>query len=406
MPRTKGYRSLFSVIGISQGLLASCVIRFLGIDCGICFKPTGYYNIGMTKSASTAGKPKILTGDTPTGRLHLGHYVGSIENRLALQDSHDCFFIIANTHALTTRAEESLAVREDVLQITMDYLAAGIDPRKSTIFVQSEVPAIAELTWYFAMLLGYGRLMRNPTVKDEIVMKNLGDNYSFGFLMYPVGQVADILAFRPHAVPVGQDQVPHIEMTREIARRFNIVYSGVNPQAEDPEHGKKGVFPVPEVMVGRVARLTGTDGKQKMSKSLNNAIFLSDTAKQVQKKCNKIFTGRMSATDPGVIEGNPLWEYHDAFNHDKTEVSDMKERYRGGQVGDGDCKKRLAEVINTLLEPMREKRAQLEADPDSVMQVLYEGTARANTVAEETLWLAKQAMQFDFFPRGIGLKQR
>jgi len=353
-----------------------------------------------------AGRPRILTGDTPTGRLHLGHYVGSIENRLALQDTHDCFFIIANTHALTTRAQESGAVRDDVIQIAMDYLAAGIDPEKSTIFIQSEVPAIAELTWYFAMLLGYGRLMRNPTVKDEIIIKNLGDNYSFGFLMYPVGQVADILSFRAAAVPVGEDQVPHIEMTREVARRFNVTYCGVDPQADDSAHAAKGVFPVPEAMVGRVARLTGIDGKHKMSKSLGNAIFLSDTPKQVQKKCNKLFTGRVSATDPGVIQGNPLWEYHEVFNPDQAEVEEMKQRYQAGQIGDGDCKKRLGEVINALLEPMRQRRAALEADPGRVMRVLHDGTARANAVAEQTLWLAKQAMKFDFFSRKLELSDR
>ncbi len=357
------------------------------------------------RSEATKGlKPRILTGDTPTGRLHLGHYVGSIENRLALQDSHDCFVIIANTHALTTRAEDSAAVRQDVLEIALDYLSAGIDPEKSTIFVQSEVPAIAELSWYFAMLLGYGRLMRNPTVKDEIVMKELGDNYSFGFLMYPVGQVADILAFRPQAVPVGQDQVPHVEMTREIARRFNIVYCGIDPQAQDTAHGQKGVFPVPKAMVGRVARLSGIDGKNKMSKSLGNAVFLSDSPKQVQKKCNRIYTGRMNADDPGVIEGNPLWEYHDVFNPDKDQVCDLKERYRQGKVGDGECKRRLAEVINAFLDPIRQRRHELEADPDRVMQVLFDGTCRANAVAEQTLWRAKQAMKFDFFRRQINLQ--
>jgi len=348
-------------------------------------------------------KPRLLTGDTPTGRLHLGHYVGSIENRLALQDSHGCYFIIANTHALTTRVHESQAIRQDVLQITLDYLAAGIDPEKSTIFLQSEVPAIAELTWYFAMLLGYGRLMRNPTVKDEIIVKNLGDNYSFGFLMYPVGQIADILAFRPQTVPVGQDQIPHIEMTREIARRFNVTYCGVDPHATDDQHSIQGVFPIPQAPVGRVAKLMGIDGKNKMSKSLDNAIYLSDTPKQVQKKCSRLFTGRMNATDPGVIEGNPLWQYHDAFNHDKPQVDDMKQRYRQGEIGDGECKKRLAQVINELLEPMRQRRAKLEAQPDQVMHILHQGTRRANTLAEETLWLAKQAMKFDFFPRQLQL---
>ncbi len=360
----------------------------------------------MTASNTTEpSKPRILTGDTPTGRLHLGHYAGSIESRLAYQNTHDCFFIIANTHALTTREEETPAVRDDVIQITLDYLAAGIDPNRSTIFIQSEVPAIAELTWFFAMLLGYGRLMRNPTVKDEITLKNLGDRYSFGFLMYPVGQVADILAFRPQAVPVGQDQVPHIEMTREIARRFNTLYCGLDPQAPDDAHAREGVFPIPDSIVGRVARLVGTDGKNKMSKSLNNAIFLSDTPKQVQKKCNRIFTGRMSATDPGVIEGNPLWEYHDAFNPNADEIQQMKQQYREGKIGDGDCKKRLAEVINALLEPMRQRRATLEADPNQVLHTLYQGTQRANTIAEQTLWQAKQAMRFDFFPRRLALTQ-
>lgn len=351
-----------------------------------------------------SAKPRILTGDTPTGRLHLGHYVGSIENRLAMQADYDCFFIIANVHALTTRSEDPVGVTADVLEITKDYLAAGIDPARSTIFLQSEVPAIAELTWYFAMLLGFGRLMRNPTVKDEIVVKNLGDNYSFGFLMYPVGQVADILAFRPKFVPVGEDQVPHIEMCRELARRFNIVYGGVDPKAGDEGHAGS-IFPVPQVKVGRVARLIGTDGKAKMSKSLGNAIFLSDDAKTVQKKCNKIFTGRMNPTDPGDIsDKNPLWQYHDAFNHDKAEVADMKARYAEGKVGDGDCKKRLAEVINTFLDPMRERRAAIDAQPNRVRDVLREGTARANAVAEETLYIAKQAMKFDFFSRELKLK--
>ncbi|MCX5659594.1 MAG: tryptophan--tRNA ligase [Planctomycetota bacterium] len=353
---------------------------------------------------SNLSKSRILTGDTPTGRLHLGHYVGSIENRLAMQQTHDCFFIIANTHALTTRAHEPAAVREDVVQITMDYLAAGIDPAKSTIFVQSEVPAIAELTWFFAMLLGFGRLMRNPTVKDEIVVKNLGDNYSFGFLMYPVGQVADILAFRAAYVPVGEDQVPHIEMTRELARRFNVSYCGVDPQAGDEEHARKGVFPVPEAKVGRISRLIGTDGKNKMSKSLGNHILLSDDAKTVQKKCNKIYTGRQSPTDPGTVEGNPIFEYFDAFATDKAEVAGLKERYREGKVGDGDCKKRLAEVLNAMLEPMRQRRAAFEAHPEKVLEVLRDGTARANVAAEETLYLAKQAMKFDFFPRELKLR--
>lgn len=357
----------------------------------------------MATQHAQSNRQRILTGDTPTGRLHLGHYVGSIENRLAMQDDFDCYFIIANTHALTTRSERAKDIREDVLDITIDYLAAGIDPEKSTIFIQSEIPAIAELTWFFGMLLGFGRLMRNPTIKDEIVIKNLGDNYSFGFLMYPVGQVADILSFRPAYVPVGEDQAPHIEMTRELARRFNIVYCGVDPQAGDEAHAETGVFPIPQAKIGRVARLIGTDGQNKMSKSLGNAILLSDDAKTITKKCNRIFTGRMNATDPGIVENNPLFAYHDAFNADIAEVAEMKKKYIEGKIGDGECKKRLAEVLNTFLEPMRKKRAEFQAQPDKVLSVLQAGTERANQVAEATLAQAKQAMGYDFFKRKIDL---
>jgi len=355
------------------------------------------------ESAPSSPRPRLLTGDTPTGRLHLGHWVGSVENRVRMQATHECFFILANVHALTTRAETPGDVSDDARQITLDYLSAGIDPQRSTIFLQSEVPAIAELTWYFAMLLGSNRLMRNPTVKDEILVKNLGDSYSFGFLMYPVGQIADILAFRPDEVPVGEDQVPHIEMTREIARRFNIVYCGVDPQAGDEAHAEQGVFPIPAAPVGRVARLVGIDGQHKMSKSLNNAIFLSDSAKEVKRKCARIFTGRMSADDPGKIEGNPLWELHDAFNPDADELADMKARYAEGKVGDGECKQRLAEVINDLLEPMRQRRAEFEAKPKWVDEVLFDGTSRANRAAEQTLWKAKRAMKMGFFRRKLEL---
>lgn len=348
-------------------------------------------------------KPRVLTGDTPTGHLHLGHYVGSIENRLAMQDKYDCYFFVANLHALTTRSGDVAGIRADTIAIVKDWLSCGIDPDKATLFLQSEIPAIAELTWYFAMLLGYGRLMKNPTVKDEIRVKNLGENYSFGFLMYPVGQIADILAFRPDEVPVGEDQVPHIEMTREIARRFNIVYCGVDPQAGDEAHAEQGVFPIPAAPVGRVARLVGIDGQHKMSKSLNNAIFLSDSAKEVKRKCARIFTGRMSADDPGKIEGNPLWELHDAFNPDADELADMKARYAEGKVGDGECKQRLAEVINDLLEPMRQRRAEFEAKPKWVDEVLFDGTSRANRAAEQTLWKAKRAMKMGFFRRKLEL---
>jgi tryptophanyl-tRNA synthetase len=354
-------------------------------------------------TTATSSKPRILTGDTPTGRLHLGHWVGSLEKRVEMQEEYDCYFILANMHAFTTRAEQPDEIRSDTLEIVRDYLAAGIDPKQSTIFLQTEIPAIAELTWYYAMLLGYGRLMRNPTIKTEIEIKGLGDKYSFGFLMYAVGQIADILAFRPKYVPVGEDQVPHIEMTREIARRFNQVYSGIDPNKVDDaaqvEAG--GVFPVPEALVGRVARLVGTDGKNKMSKSLNNCIYLSDTPKQVKKKVNKIFTGRQNPTDPGDPD-NALFEYVTAFIPEEARIAELKKRYaEGDNIGDGEIKAEVGEAINALLEPMRQRRAQYEGDDAVIIDILRDGCRRANAVAEETLAMAKEAMRLNFFPRDL-----
>ncbi len=351
----------------------------------------------------TTHRPRVLTGDTPTGSLHLGHYVGSLENRLAMQELCDSYFLIANLHALTTRAQDVAGIRADTLAITKDWLAVGLDPNKATFFLQSEVPAIAELTWYFAMLLGYGRLMKNPTIKDEIRVKNLGENYSFGFLMYPVGQIADILAFRPDFVPVGEDQIPHIEMTREIARRFNQLYCGVSGKVSDDKVVEAGgVFPVPEAKLGRIKRLTGIDGVNKMSKSLGNAIFLTDEPRAVEKKCKKIFTGRTDPTAPGKVEGNVLFEYHEAFNADKGRVAELKDLYAAGQIGDGAVKQELADAINAFLDPIRSRRATL-TDADAV-DVLREGTKRANAVAEATLWEAKKAAQYNFFPRDISLR--
>ncbi len=328
-------------------------------------------------------KPRILTGDTPTGKLHLGHYVGSLENRLALQDEYDCYFIIANKHAFTTRADKPEEIRQSVMEIATDYLAAGIDPNKSTIFIQSEVPAIDELTFFFAMLVPFNRVMRNPTLKDEIRDKELGDNYSFGFPMYAVGQCADILAFRPALVPVGEDQLPHLEMSREIARRFDQMYCGVDPHTEDKDYAAKGgLFPIFQPLLGRVKRLVGTGGPGpngdllKMSKSLNNAIFLSDDAETVRKKVMGMYTDpkRLRATDPGTVENNPLWIFHETFNPDKAWVMDQQEAYRQGKVGDVVIKKQLVEVLNTIIEPIRNRRKHYEDRPDDVLDVLRAGT--------------------------------
>ncbi len=351
-------------------------------------------------------KPRLLTGDTPTGRLHLGHWVGSLENRLALQQDYDCYFLIANIHAFTTRLERPEEIRQSVMDVASDWLAVGMDPKKSTMFIQSEIPAIADLTFLFSMLLPFPRVMRNPTIKDEIRDKGLGDNYSFGFLLYPVGQVADILAFRPEIVPVGEDQVPHIEMTREVARRFDQLYCGVDSHTEDKDYVKKGgLFPIVDVKLGRAQRLVGTGTPNaegnllKMSKSLNNAIFLSDDADTITRKVMGMYTDpkRLKATDPGSTENNPLWIFHETFNPDKAWVQDAAERYRQGKIGDVECKKRLIEVLVNLIEPIRQRRLVFERDPAQVLSILQEGTARANVVANETLRLTKQMMKQDYF---------
>lgn len=349
-------------------------------------------------------KPRILTGDTPTGRLHLGHYVGSLENRVALQDDYDCFFLLANMHAFTTRADKPEEIRRDTVEIVKDWLAVGIDPGRSTIVLQTEVPAIAELTWFFAMLLPFNRVMKNPTLKTEIDSKGLGDRYSFGFPMYAVGQCADILAFRPELVPVGEDQVAHIEMCREVARRFNITYSGVDPKTEDQDFVREGgVFPIPAAKLGRIGRLVGTDGEQKMSKSLNNAIFLSDTPKQVKKKINAMYPGQSrEPNDPGDPDINPVFQYMDVFVKDKQLVEETRDRYRrGDNLGDGHVKAHVIDAINELLEPMRQRRAAYESDDDTVIDIIRAGTAKANTTAEETLYMAKEAMGLGFGKRAM-----
>jgi tryptophanyl-tRNA synthetase len=328
-------------------------------------------------------KKRILTGDTPTGKLHLGHYVGSVENRLALQDEFECYFIIANKHAFTTRADKPGEIRESVIEIAMDYLAAGIDPKKSTMFVQSEVPAIDELTFFFSMLIPFNRVMRNPTLKDEIRDKELGENYPFGFPLYAVGQCADILAFRPAMVPVGEDQLPHLEMTREVARRFDQMYCGVDPHTEDQDYVKAGgLFPIIKPKLGRVRRLVGIgapgpDGNLlKMSKSLNNAIFLSDDEKTVTQKVMSMYTDpkRIRATDPGTVENNPLWIFHETFHPDQKWVAENEALYREGKVGDVAMKKELARVLNVLIAPIRDRRKQYEPRLDDVIDVLREGT--------------------------------
>ena len=361
----------------------------------------------------TKDKPRILTGDTPTGKLHLGHYVGSVENRVAMQDEYDCYFIIANKHAFTTRADKPAEIRQSVIEIATDYLAAGIDPNRATMFIQSEVPAIDELTFFFSMLIPFNRLMRNPTLNAEIRDKGLGDQYSFGFPLYAVGQCADILAFRPELVPVGEDQLPHLELSREVARRFDQMYCGVDPHSKDEDYVKAGgVFPIIQPKLGRVKRLVGTGAPSpetgqllKMSKSLNNAIFLSDDADMVQKKVMGMYTDpkRITGKEPGETDPakNPLWAFQETFNSDTAWVDEHRARYAAGTIGDVPIKRKLVEVLNALIDPIRTRRKQYEARPDDVLDVLREGTRRANAVAEETLVMAKKAVKQDYFPRKL-----
>ncbi len=319
---------------------------------------------------------RILTGDTPTGRLHLGHWVGSLENRVRLQADHECYFLVANIHAFTTRAKEPGAIRQDTLEIVKDWLACGIDPERATLVLQSEIPAIAELTVLFAMLLPFNRVLRNPTLKDELDTKGLGDHYSFGFPLYAVGQCADILAFRADLVPVGEDQLAHIEMAREVARKFEERYGAV--------------FPVPEGLVGRVARLRGTDGVKKMSKSLGNAIFLADSADDIKKKIARVPTGRMAMTDPGDPT-NVLFEYARIFIADAPHVDALADRYaRGDNIGDKVIRDEVAAAIEAFVAPIRERRAGIT--DAYVTELLRDHAQRANRLAGETLARAKAAM--------------
>jgi len=324
-------------------------------------------------------RKRILTGDRPTGQLHLGHYVGSLQNRLRLQDSHECFFIIADLHTLTTRPEKDFIrqVGEFVRELVLDYLAVGIDPERSVIFVQSGVPETFELNLILEMLVTVPRLERLPSLKDMARDANL-EALPFGLLGYPVLQAADILLPRATLVPVGKDNEAHVEVSREIARRFNRLYGEV--------------FPIPEALIGEVPTLVGTDGQAKMSKSLNNAIFLADDPKTVESKVMRMYTDpkRVSADVPGTVEGNPVFAYHDAFNPDKAEVAELKERYRKGKVGDVEVKRKLIQALNDFLAPIRERRAQFGRS--TVEQLIVEGTRRARREAQETMSLVREAM--------------
>ncbi len=335
-------------------------------------------------SARPRDKKRILTGVRPTGQLHLGHYVGALENWLRLQDEYDCHFLIADYQALGDHIDDIGLIRDSVLQVAIDWLSVGLDPDRSTFVIQSYVPEHAELAMLLSFITPLGMLQRNPTLKAEMEALR-PEQLSVGFFSYPMSQVADILLPRADLVPVGDDQAPHIEMTREVARKFNRLYGHV--------------FPEPGTLIGRVPRLSGTDGQAKMSKSRGNYISLADDAETVRQKVMGMYTDptRIHATDPGHVEGNPVFEYHDAFNPDKAQVEDFKTRYRAGQVGDVEVKKALVEALNAFLDPIRERRAHYEQHSSLVEEALLSGTRRARETAAETMAMVRDAMRVNSY---------
>jgi tryptophanyl-tRNA synthetase len=341
---------------------------------------------------AVSNRKRILTGIRPTGALHLGHYAGALENWVRLQEEYDCFFLIAD-YQVSDYADNIDLVRESVFEVALDWLAVGLDPEGSHFVIESLVPEHAELAVWLSWWIGLGRLQRNPTLKSEMadLEARSSEAVPVAFFTYPVMQVANILMPKAHLVPTGEDQSPHIEMSREVARRFNRMFGEV--------------FPEPQGLIGRVPRLVGIDGNAKMSKSLNNAIYLKDDAETVTKKVMRMFTDptRIHATDPGHVEGNPVFMYHDAFNPDLAEVQDLKDRYRKGTVGDVEVKQKLAKALNAMLEPIRERRAYYEERPDLVREALAAGTAHAKKTAEATMAEVRSALKLDYLDGGRGL---
>jgi tryptophanyl-tRNA synthetase len=328
---------------------------------------------------------RMLTGDRPTGKLHVGHYVGSIKNRVELQHKYESFFIIADLHMLTTKnSKEDIAeVSGNARQMVLDSLAAGIEPELATFYLQSAIPEVCEINTIFQNLVTVPRLERMPSLK-EMARDAKKEEMPYGLLGYPVLQAADILCVKAHVVPVGKDNVPHVEVTREIARRFNNLYGPV--------------FPEPDFLMAEVPILVGTDGQGKMSKSLGNTIYLSDDEATVRKKVGNMYTDpkRIRADIPGTVEGNPVFTYHDAFNPNTAEVEDLKGRYRAGKVGDVEVKTKLANALNTHLDPIRERRAAVLAKPDHLKELLFEGSRRARQAAGETMERVRDAVKLTY----------
>ena len=336
---------------------------------------------------SMENKKRILTGDNATGKLHIGHYVGSLQNRVELQNEYETFIVIADMHTLAypKYVNETEKVAKAVLEVTMGNLAAGLDPKKVTFFAESGIPEIYELGIIFSMLISHNRALRNPTLKQEIKDKNMGDTYSMGFINFPLLQAADILCVNADLVPIGEDQLPHIELTREIAKKFNSNY------------GK--VFKEPEPKIGKIARLVGLDGTTKMTKSLGNTISLDEPSESLKQKVMSMYTdpNRIHPTDPGTVEGNPVFIYHDAFNPNIEEINDLKDRYRKGTVGDVEVKEKLYTALETFLEPIREKYNYYKNHMEEVQEIIREGTKKTQKEAQKTLEKVKEAMHLDLF---------
>lgn len=330
-------------------------------------------------------KKIILTGDRPTGKLHLGHYVGSLAARVKMQHEYQTFVMIADAQALTDHAKEPEKIRKNILEVALDYLAVGIDPKETTIFIQSLIPALPELTMYYLNLITWNRLKHNPTVKLEIQQKGFGDEVPAGFMIYPISQAADITAFKADVVPVGDDQIPMIEQTVDVVRKFNRIY-------------KTDVLIEPKAVTSTLARLPGIDGKAKMSKSLNNGIFLADPVEAVTKKVKGMYTdpGHLRVEDPGKVEGNPVFTYLDAFGKDHAKIDELKAHYTKGGLGDSVVKKYLLEVLLEFLEPIRKRREEFAKDPGEVMRILFEGTEVAKREANQTLSEVRAAMGIDY----------
>ncbi|HEN6323735.1 TPA: tryptophan--tRNA ligase, partial [Streptococcus agalactiae] len=338
-------------------------------------------------------KPIILTGDRPTGKLHIGHYVGSLKNRVLLQNegSYTLFVFLADQQALTDHAKDPQTIVESIGNVALDYLAVGLDPNKSTLFIQSQIPELAELSMYYMNLVSLARLERNPTVKTEIAQKGFGESIPAGFLVYPVAQAADITAFKANLVPVGTDQKPMIEQTREIVRSFNHAYNCqvlVEPEGIYPENDAAG-------------RLPGLDGNAKMSKSLNNGIFLADDMDTVKKKVMSMYTdpNHIKVEEPGQIEGNMVFHYLDVFgrDEDQKEITAMKEHYQKGGLGDVKTKRYLLDILERELSPIRERRLEYAKDMGQVYQMLQKGSEKAQAVAASTLDEVKSAMGLNYF---------